>query len=93
LKDFKETAEKEDYWGAVKDQFIALQGQMMHDKQKDLIKNRDQVKGLLEEEIASRYYYQNGRLEASLKDDPEVIKAIEVLNNQEEYYKSLNASK
>ncbi len=93
LKDFKETAEKEDYWGAVKDQFITLQGQMIHDKQKDLIKNRDQIKGLLEEEIVSRYYYQNGRLEASLKNDPVVTKAIEVLNSPEEYSKSLTASR
>lgn len=93
LKDFKETAEKEDYWGSVKDQFNALQAQMMHDKQKDLTKNRAQIKGLLEEEIASRYYYQNGRLEASLKDDPEVNKAIEVLNNQETYNKTLTALK
>ncbi len=93
LRDFKETAEKEDYWGAVSDQFTALQGQMIHDKQKDLIKNSIQIKGLLAEEIVSRYYYQNGRLESSLKSDPVVLKAIEVLNSPQEYSKSLTASR
>jgi len=93
LRDFKETAEKEDYWGAVSDQFTALQGQMIHDKQKDLIKNSIQIKGLLAEEIVSRYYYQNGRLLSSLKSDPVVLKAIEVLNSPQEYSKSLTASR
>ena len=66
---------------------------MMHDKQKDLIKNKEQIKGLLQEEIVSRYYYQNGRLEASMQNDAEVKKAIEVLNNQNEYTQTLAASK
>jgi len=93
LKDFKETAEKEDYWDGIKAQFTNLQNEMMHDKQKDLIKNKEQIKGLLQEEIVSRYYYQNGRLEASMQNDAEVKKAIEVLNNQNEYTQTLAASK
>jgi carboxyl-terminal processing protease len=93
LKDFKETAEKEEYWDAIKDEYDQVRSQMMHDKQKDLLKFKDQIKGMLEEEIASRYYYQNGRLESGLKDDKEVLKAIEVLNNQVEYSGALTASK
>lgn len=65
----------------------------MHDKEQDLVKNKEQIKSLLEEEIASRYYYRNGRLEASLKDDVEVQKAIEVLTNKEAYDKVLTAQK
>ncbi|MBA3648601.1 MAG: S41 family peptidase [Chitinophagales bacterium] len=94
LKDLQDAAQKEAYWNdEVKQDFNALQATLMHDKQKDLIKFKDQVKGLLEEEIASRYYYQNGRLEASLKDDVDVKKAMEVLINQDEYNKTLTALK
>ncbi len=55
---------------------------MMHDKQRDLEKQKAQVKSLLEEEIASRYYYNTGRTEASLKSDNELKKAIEALKDE-----------
>lgn len=93
LKALQEAAEKEDYWQGIKDQFLVLKNSMMHDKEQDLVKNKEQIKSLLEEEIASRYYYRNGRLEASLKDDVEVQKAIEVLTNKEAYDKVLTAQK
>ena len=66
---------------------------MMHDKQKDLLKNKDEVRDMLEQEIAGRYYYQNGRIEASLNGDDEVKKAIEVLNDPALYNKTLQAVK
>lgn len=93
LKALQEAAEKEDYWEGIKDQFSVLKNSMMHDKEQDLVKNKEQIRSLLEEEIASRYYYRNGRLEASLKDDVEVQKAIEVLSNMEAYDKVLAAQK
>ena len=31
------------------------------------------------------YYYQNGRVEASLKKDPFMKEAVEVLNNTQKY--------
>jgi carboxyl-terminal processing protease len=40
---------------------------------------------LLREEIVSRYYYQNGRIEATLNGDPEIKRAIEVLNDENLY--------
>ncbi|MGB3076171.1 MAG: S41 family peptidase, partial [Chitinophagales bacterium] len=93
LKALQEAAEKEDYWEGIHDQFSALKNSMMHDKEHDLQKNKAQIIELLEEEIASRYYYKNGRLEAGLKSDPDVKKAIEVLTNQDEYNKALTAQK
>jgi carboxyl-terminal processing protease len=93
LKELKETAEKESYWAGIKDCFETMTVQMNHDKEKDLYKFKNQVKGLLEEEIASRYYYQTGRIQASLKDDPEVKKALEVLGDRELYFKTLGTGK
>ncbi len=92
MKDLKEKAQKEEYWDAIQSDFNHLQNEMKHDKDKDLIKNKDEIRQMLEEEIAVRYFYQNGRIEASLKQDPEVKKAIEILNSSEIYNKALQAS-
>ena len=54
---------------------------MEHDKTKDLYKEKKQIKGILEEEIASRYTLNAGRIEASFKNDEEIAKALEVLND------------
>ena len=55
------------------------------EKANDIINNRKEIEELLKIEIASRYYYQKGRIIATLADDPELTKAFEVILNQEEY--------
>ncbi|MFY0651206.1 MAG: S41 family peptidase [Cyclobacteriaceae bacterium] len=45
----------------------------------------DEIKRLLEQEIVSRYYLRKGVVEASLSQDVEVNKAIDVLNNSNQY--------
>ena len=42
----------------------------------DLKNHHDEIKSILEGEIAARYYFQKGRLEASFKNDPDVINLI-----------------
>lgn len=85
LKDFKENAEDEKYYDAVKTEYEALQNKIMHNKKADLEKFKDEIKIFLKEEIVSRYYFQKGRLEASLNTDQEVNKAIEVLKDTKTY--------
>ena len=53
--------------------------------------NRDEIMGLLEVEIASRYYMHSGSLEAGLGDDPAVAKSIEMLRDQEMIDRLLSA--
>jgi carboxyl-terminal processing protease len=80
LKELKETAKEEHYYDAIKSAMTELEKNMMHDKDNDLIKHKAQVSRALEMEIVSRYGFQKGRIENSLADDPEVLKAIEILN-------------
>ena len=54
---------------------------MIHDKKQDLYKEKKQVKGILEEEIASRYTLNAGRVEAGFKNDAEIAKAVELLSD------------
>jgi carboxyl-terminal processing protease len=85
LDELKLSAEKEKYYEDIRAEFEALKSKMIHNKKDDLVKFKKEIKELLEEEIASRYYYQKGRLEASLNDDPEVKEAVKVLNDNTKY--------
>ena len=82
LEELKKTAEKEHYLSEIETDLDSLKKTMMHDKQRDLIKQKPQIKSLLEEEIASRYYYNTGRTEASLKSDNELKAAIEAIKDE-----------
>jgi len=51
----------------------------------DLVTFKPEIKMLLEREIAGRYYYQAGMIESMFSEDKEVIAAVEVLNNSQQY--------
>lgn len=89
----KAIASKEKYYDAVKNDFTDIQDKLAHDKDNDLVKNKEEIVELLEEEIASRYYYQSGRIESELQHDPDIAKAIGVLENQQQYSQTLSGSK
>ena len=90
LDELIKVTKEEDYYDLAKSEFEVLHEKLVHDKNKDLQKYKDEIKQLIAEEIASRYYYQEGRIQVSLRDDPELEKAIEVLNNHEKYMSILN---
>jgi carboxyl-terminal processing protease len=85
LADLKKNAEKENYFDAIRAEYDALQQKMMHDKQADLVKSKEEIKLLIKTYILPRYYYQKGRIEGVIGEDPEVIRAVEVLKNQDKY--------
>jgi len=91
LDDYKEAAVKEKYYDAVKSDLDALKTKLLHDKNADLLKFKPEIKEILEEEIASRYYYQKGRIQQSLKNDIDVKKALEVLNDKQLYTNTLKS--
>jgi carboxyl-terminal processing protease len=85
MDDLKTIAEKEKYYDDVKPEYEALKLKIQHNKKEDLLKYKPEIKDILEEEIASRYYFQKGRIMASLKDDPEVKAALDVLTSGHKY--------
>jgi len=93
ISDLEKDAEKENYLTAIKPELDELKLKVKHDKEQDIQKNKNEIMRILLPEIVSRYYYQNGRLESSLSNDPEVLKAIEVLNDKPLYEKTLTALK
>jgi carboxyl-terminal processing protease len=90
IDDLKDVTQKEKAFGGIENDYETMKKAMQHDKTKDLYKEKKQIKGILEEEIASRYTLNAGRIEASFKNDEEIAKAIEVLNDPAKLKSLLN---
>ncbi len=89
LEDLKENAKTDKSIDEINTDIENLKAKITNNKKDDLKKFKPEIKQFLEEEIASRYYFQNGRLESALKDDPELKEAIAVLNDKDRYTKVL----
>jgi carboxyl-terminal processing protease len=85
----KTVAEKEKYFEDIKAEYEALAKTLSHDKKQDLIKNKAEIKKMLQTEIISRYYFQKGRSINDMQDDAEVKEAISVLYDAARYNKIL----
>jgi carboxyl-terminal processing protease len=92
LKELKEKAEKEKYFEHIKTEYESVEKVLAHDRVTDLRLNKEEIKLMLENEIVSRYFYQNGRIEASFNDDPDILSAIKALKAPQVYQSMLNRS-
>lgn len=92
LKRLTEAAKAEGYYDDAKEEFTALENKLNHNTEKDLDKNRQEIKQLLATDILSYYYFRRGAIEYTLKHDPVFNKEVELLNDQEAYNKILHVS-
>ncbi|MDF1673498.1 MAG: S41 family peptidase [Vicingaceae bacterium] len=85
LKKLEKATQDDKYFEDVKVEYEALQAKLNHNKKGDLTTFKDEIKQILENEIVSRYYYQEGQAELSLKYDPVIEEAIKVLGDSAKY--------
>jgi len=85
LDEFKKKAEEEKYFDAVKLQYESMKKELQHDKKADIEKNREEIKLLLEEEIAKRYYFQKAHYETAFDHDEDILEALKVLADKNKY--------
>ena len=85
LKELIETARNERYYEQAEAQLKELKERLAPDKEKDLDRFESSVRQLLEEEIAGRYYYQQGKIRANLEDDSQYDKSLQVVNDRQLY--------
>ena len=93
IEKLKKTAKDEGYLDKIKPQIDQLEKNFAAEKENDLINNRKDIEELLRSEIVGRYYYQKGRIVSSLKDDPDLARAFEILlntNGKDEYHSILS---
>jgi carboxyl-terminal processing protease len=84
-KKLVEFAKFEGYYDDAKAEFDALEKKLEHNLEKELDKNRDIICQLLEQEIVTAYYHQNGRIANMLRTDTQVRKAKELLLDKKRY--------
>ena len=92
LKNLKEMAEFEGYMEGAAEEFAALEKKLQHNLDLELDRFAKDIKPLIAEEIVKRYYFEKGAVQESLKDDPDLKKALEVLRQPEEYKKVLTVA-
>ncbi len=91
LGKFKDQAVKESYLGELQSEYDALLGKLENNKSKDLQKFKDEIMQVLEEEIASRYYFEKARIEASFDNDLEIKEAAALLKDLTKYHSVIAA--
>lgn len=89
IKELRDIAKEEKYLESIKDDLDAMEKKFQEEKKDDLEKHREEISEMLKSEILVRYYYEKGRLQGMLKNDPEVMKAIEILGDKSQYEKLL----
>ena len=93
IEKLKKTAKEEGYLDKIQPQIETLEKTLAAEKDRDLLNNRKDIEELLRSEIVGRYYYQKGRIIASLNDDPDLKRAFEILlntNGKDEYHSILS---
>ena len=70
---------------AVRASLQQLRSKITAQTQTDLTQYQLQITELIEEEIASRYYYKPGMIRATFDSDPEIIQAVDILNSPQRY--------
>lgn len=93
LNMLKEVSKEELYFDKIKEDIERLKSRVAHNKEEDLITFRDEISLFLGNEIVARYFFQAGRTQFSIKHDPEIKKAVSVLNDNEKYTEILATPK
>ena len=92
IDDLIKAAKNEKYYDAIEERIEALREKVKHNKETDLQTFKEEIVEQLEEELASRYFLQEGTTEASFDDDPVILEAVSVLEDTERYNSILQGS-
>ncbi|MFV0468757.1 MAG: S41 family peptidase [Dysgonomonas sp.] len=93
MSTLKDIMEFEGYMKTSEAEFKALEAKLVPNLDQDLETSKSTISQYISTEIVKRYYYNKGAIIQQLKDDNEVKKAIEVLNDKDLYKKTLSPQK
>ncbi|MEP2670134.1 MAG: S41 family peptidase [Cyclobacteriaceae bacterium] len=92
MEQLVEVAKKERTYGEIQGQLNTLKKQLEQNRSKDLVRYKDEIGRILEEEIAFHFGLIKAQVELSLQRDNELNEAVINLQ-QEDQYKNLLSSK
>lgn len=90
LKELTETAKKENLYSYLEEELSDIEKEIQQYKQNDLEIHKEQISHMLQEEIAKRYFYQQGAVQTALMSDPQLEKALNILGNLPSYHAILD---
>jgi len=82
VNNLKTEATKEKQFDNIQAEYEALKTKMINSKKNDLQQNKAEIKQVLENEIASRYYYEKGRYETNFKYDKELAQSVKIMQDK-----------
>jgi carboxyl-terminal processing protease len=85
----KAIEESKEEYADMSSQITQLKSTIESQKENELQENKAQIVDLIEKEIATRYYYQTGKVRQQLANDGEIEEAIAVLKDKARYNKLL----
>lgn len=85
LEDLKQAAMENKLYSALEPIITQLQNRLTDEKSQDLYRYKQEICDYLASEIVVRYYYQKGRIQNMLSEDPDVRVAKEVLLDTTRY--------
>jgi carboxyl-terminal processing protease len=85
FNELEANAKKEKYYDMHKDLFASLEKDITHDLNEDLVIFKHEITELIQDEIIGRYFYEDGALKWTIQTDVQVLKAVDILNNKEQY--------
>lgn len=91
VEDLVKKSKKEKYFPLIQEEIETLKTTVEESKKADLQNFNEEVKELIEQEIVSRYYYQEGLVRASFDWDEDVNKALSVFKEMSLYDNTLQA--
>lgn len=85
IQQLEKTSKEEKYYKVLSNDIKKLEIALEENKKKDMKKHKDALLHLLQKLIARNYYYKKGYVQAGLKTDLDVAKAIKTLSDQDKY--------
>ncbi len=82
LATLKTEATKEKQFDQIQTEYDVLKTKLLNSKKNDLQIHKPEIKQALENEIASRYYFDKGRYEANFKYDTELAQAVKTMQDK-----------
>lgn len=89
IDELLQKAQDESYTDDIKKQITALKSQVQRQKMVDLQKFKAEIKLLLQQDIITRYYFQEGAIKAILPHDQAVQKACALFQDMPQYHQLL----
>ncbi|MGJ8665328.1 MAG: S41 family peptidase [Patiriisocius sp.] len=82
-------AEDDDIKNEINGAYNTLMAQISAAKEQKLVKKKAEIKSLLSDEILKRYFYKEGLYDHQVVNNPEILAAVEVLNDDRKYNRIL----